>query len=169
MVLPMAGCSPLSSGAVTESCARHWKRKKEVTPETSSESPLESEGEVNMDPESYYQSTPKEMEKVVDAYMEKTFRRYIPKHKRNEMAKDYPKPSSQAVSVSKLDHDIKGALGKKVSDKSDAQLAKIQASILATSASLANYWSHLKELDLSGTVRCQQERLLQLANIPSLW
>jgi len=38
-----------------------------------------------------------------------------------------------------------------VPDKSNAQLAKIQASILATSALLANYWSHLEELDFSGT------------------
>jgi len=74
-----------------------------------------------------------------------------PEVSRNEMAKDYPKPSSQAVSVPELNRDIKGALGKEVPDKSDAQLAKIQASILATSAPLANYWSHLEELDLSGT------------------
>ena len=67
------------------------------------------------------------------------------------MAKDYPKPSSQAVSVPKLNHDIKGALSKEMPYKSDAQLAKFQASILATSAPLANYWSHLEELDLSGT------------------
>jgi len=64
--------------------------------------------------------------KAVDEFMEKTFHRCIPKRKRNEMAKDYPKPSSQAVLVPKLDHDIKGALGKEVPDKSNAQLAKIQ-------------------------------------------
>jgi len=68
-VPPMVGCSSLSSGAVTESCAQHRKRKREVTPETSSESPSESESEVNMDPESYYQSTPKEIAKAVDAFM----------------------------------------------------------------------------------------------------
>ena len=67
------------------------------------------------------------------------------------MAKDYPKPSSQAVLVPKLDHDIKGALSKEMPYKSDAQLAKFQASIMATSAQLANYWSHLEELNLSGT------------------
>jgi len=42
------------------------------------------------------------------------------------MAKDYLKPRSQAVSVPKLDHDIKGALSKEVPDKSDAQLAKFR-------------------------------------------
>jgi len=84
MVPPMVGCSPPSNGAVTESCARHRKGKREVTPETSSESPLESEGEVDMGPDSYYQSTPKEMAKAVDVSMEKTFRRCIPKRKRKK-------------------------------------------------------------------------------------
>jgi len=159
----MVGCSPPNSGVVTESCARHRKRKREVTLETSSESPSESEGEVDMDPDSYCQSTPKEMAKAVEEFKEKTLCRCIPKHKMSEITKDYPKPSSQAISLPKLDHDITGTLGKEVPDKSNAQLAKIQASWphlprLPTIGPISKSWIFLVQI-----VSCQQERLLQLS------
>ena len=75
--------------------------------------------DAGIDPESYYQSTPQKMAKVVDVFIDKTFQRCIPKRKRFEMAREHPKPSSSAVTVPTLDHDIKGALGKELPDKSD--------------------------------------------------
>ena len=49
----------------------------------------------------------------------------------------------------KLDHDIKGALGKDIPEKSDTQLAKIQATVLASAAPLINFWAHLLETEVS--------------------
>ena len=102
-----------------------------------------------MDPDHYYQSTPKKMPKVVDEFMTKTFQRCIPKKTRLELATHYPKPSCEAASVLKLDHDIKGALGRDIPEKGDTQLAKIQATILASAAPLTNFWAHLVETDVS--------------------
>ena len=81
--------------------------------------------------------------------MAKTFQRYIPKKTRLELAKQYPKPSCEAASVLKLDHDFKGALGKDIPEKSDTQLAKIQATVLASAAPLINFWAHLLETKVS--------------------
>ena len=99
-----------------------------------------------MDTESYYQSTPQKMAKVVDDFIGKTFWRCLPKRKRWEMAKEYPKPSSSSTAVPKLDHNIKGALGKELPEKADAQLARLQATVtvLAACAPLANFWSQAR-------------------------
>ena len=72
------------------------------------------EEEAELDPESYYQSTPQKTARVVDDFIGKTFCRCLPKWKRWEIAKEYPKPSSSSTAVPKLDHDIKGALGKEL-------------------------------------------------------
>ena len=92
------------------------------------------------------------MAKVVDDFIGKTFRRCLPKWKRWEIAKEYPKPSSSSTVVPKLDHDIKGVhvLGKELPEKADAQLARLQATVLATCAPLANFWSHLSEQEFTG-------------------
>ena len=67
-----------------------------------------------------------------------------------KIARVPPKPGSSSAAVPKLDHDIKGALGKEVPEKVDAQMAKIQATVLATCAPLANFRSHLAEQELTG-------------------
>ena len=110
----------------------------------------DSDEDAEFDPESYYQSTPQKMAKVVDEFIGKTFRRCLPKRKRWDIAKAYPKPSSTAVAVPKLDHDIKGALGKELTEKADFQLAKVQTTVLAPCASLANFWSHLAAQEFTG-------------------
>lgn len=61
------------------------------------------------------QSPFQEMEKAVDEFSSKTFRQYLPK--RSKLAREYPKPSSFAVAVPILDHDIKGAWTKKCQRK----------------------------------------------------
>lgn len=128
------------------------------------ESSEEEDEDAEVDPESYYQSVPQEMEKVVDDFISKTFRRCLPKRKRFELAREYPKPSSSAVAVPTLDHDIKGALGKEIPDKSDAQMAKVQATVLATCAPLANFWSHLAEQQLTG----KPEELIPVSEVIKL-
>ena len=65
------------------------------------------------------------MDKVVDEFINKTFCWCLSKRKRFELA------SSFVVAVPILDYDIKGALDKEVPEKSDAQMVKIQATVLA--------------------------------------
>ena len=66
--------------------------------------------------------------------------------------------------VPTLDHDIKGALGKELPDKSDAQMAKAQATVLATCAPLANFWFHLAEQELTG----KPEELIPVSEVIKL-
>ena len=121
----------------------HLGKRKRYYDEDSSE-------DTELDPESYYKSTPVNMAAAVEEFVTKTFRQCLPKRKRLDIAKEYPKPSSSAVAVPKLDHDIKGALGKELPKKEDTQLAKIQAMVLAACAPLANFWSHLVEQEFTG-------------------
>ena len=106
------------------------------------------------------------MEKVIEEFISKTFCRCLLKRKRFELARKYPKPRTSAVAVPTFDHDIKGALGKEVPDKTDAQMAKIQATVLATSAPLANFWSHLAEnqRSLSQLSELTQDTLALIGN-----
>ena len=77
------------------------------------------------------------MAKVVDDFISNTFQWCLPKWKRWEMAKEYPKPNCSSAAVPNLDQDIKEALGKKLPEKVDAQLAKVQATVLVTCTPLA--------------------------------
>ena len=133
--IPVAGQEPEGS----RKRQRYWE-----------EDSTDLEEEAEFDPELYYQSTPQKMAKVVEDFIGKTFRRCLPKQKRWEMAKEYPKPSSSSAAVPNLDQDIKGALGKELPEKADTQLAKMQATVLATCAPLANFWSHLSEQEFTG-------------------
>ena len=111
---------------------------------------MDLEEEAQFDPESYYQSSPKKIAKVVDDFISKTFRQCLPKWKRWEMAKDYPKPSFSSAVVPNLNQDIKGALGKELPEKVHTQLAKVQATVLASCSPLANFWSHLSKQEFTG-------------------
>ena len=144
--IPVAGQEPEGS----RKRQRYWE-----------EDSTDSEEEAEFDPESYYQSTPQKMAKVVDDFIGKTFRRCLPKRKRWEMAKEYPKSSSSSAAVPNLDQDIKGALGKELPEKADAQLAKVQATVLATCAPLANFWSHLSEQEFTG----KTEELIPVSDV----
>ena len=52
--------------------------------------------------------------------------------------------------MQKIDSDIFGALRGEFSMSSDKQLARIQASVLATCAPVINLWSQLEDQGLSG-------------------
>lgn len=124
------------------------KRKRSPSPQVSTEE--ESSDSEDEDPDAYYHSNPKVVHKTVQEFMGKTFHRCIPKRKRLDLAKLYPKPDLPESAAPKLDHDIKGALSNEISDHNDLQLAKVQATILASSAPATNFWSHLLETDLTG-------------------
>jgi len=95
------------------------------------------------DPESYYSSASADsLAQEVKTFVGMTFHHSIPKRKRLDMAKEYPIPDMPASKVPKLDPDIKGALDRDFADRRDEQMAKIQASIMASCAPLANLWSH---------------------------
>ena len=104
------------------------------------------------------------MAKVVDDFIGKTFRRCFPKRKTWEMAKEYPKPGSSSAVVPNLDQDINGALGKELPEKADTQLAKVEATVLATCAPLANIWSHLSEQEFTG----KTEELIPVSDVISI-
>ena len=121
----------------------------------SSDTPItvddEDELEDRFDPESYYSSASSaRTTEEVKAFIGSTFRRSIPKRKRQEIAREYPKPDLPAAKVPKIDSDILGALGGEFPMSNDKQLARIQASVLATCAPLINLWSQLEDQGLSG-------------------
>ena len=66
------------------------------------------------------------------------------------IAREYPKPDLPAAKVPKIDSDILGALGGEFPVSNDKQLARIQASVLATCAPLVNLLSQLEDQGLSG-------------------
>ena len=110
------------------------KRKRSPSPQVSMEE--ESSDSEDEDPDAYYLSTPKVVHKTVQEFMGKFFYRCIPKRKRLDLAKLYPKP------------DLPESAD--ISDHNDLQLAKVQATILASSAPATNFWSHLLETELTG-------------------
>ena len=55
-----------------------------------------------------------------------------------------------ATKVPNLDPDITGALADDYNRPEDRRLMKIQAAVLATSAPLANFWSHLTKQGFEG-------------------
>ena len=96
---------------LTDPETRLARKRKHYYKDKSSE---EVDENIEIDAESYHQSAPQEMDKVVYKFINKTFRRCLPKLKGFELAREYPKPSSSVVAVPILEYDIKGTLGKKV-------------------------------------------------------
>ena len=102
-------------------------------------------------PDNYYRSTPAtNLAEDVKLFMNTTFQRCIPNKRWLEMAKEYPRPYMPATKVPRLDSDIKSALGRDQPDRKDENLSKVKASILASCAPLANFWSHLREQGFEG-------------------
>lgn len=102
-------------------------------------------------PDNYYTSAPaSNLAEHVKLFLNTTFRRWIPKKRWLEMAKECPRPDMSATKVPRLDSDIKSALGRDQPDCKDENLSKVQASILASCAPLANFWSHLRDQGFEG-------------------
>ena len=84
----------------------------------------------------------------VKKFIGTTFLRSILKQKRLEIANQYPKPDMPVTKVPRFDPDTKGALD--FPDKRDEQMAKIQASVLATFTPLTNFWSNIVKQGFTG-------------------
>ena len=104
----------------------------------------EDDQEDAIDPDSCYSSAPADsLVQEVKKFIGTTFRRSILKQKRLEIANQYPKPDMPATKVPRFNHDTKGALDRDFPDKMDEQMAKIQASVLATCTPLTNFQSNI--------------------------
>lgn len=92
----------------------------------------------------YYSPAPvKALTPRVKEFPETAFSRCIPRAKRRHLTMEYPRPDITATKVPKMDTVFRSALGRNTADWSDEQLAKVQATILAACAPLANLWSHM--------------------------
>ena len=111
----------------------------------------EEEEEDNFDPDSFYtSSSPAKLAEPVQKFMQSALKHCIPRRKRRQLGSEYPRPDLPAAKVPKLDPDIVGALADDFKGGEDKQLMKIQASVLASSSPLANFWSHLTEQGFEG-------------------
>lgn len=66
------------------------------------------------------------------------------------MLKRHPKPNTKAALPPKLDQFLIDYAGKKLDKAKDAQLLRIQSSVLYVANPLANLWTDLLEQDLIG-------------------
>ena len=128
------------------------KRPKYANPS----SPLSEDGdkekeEDKFDPDSFFMSSsPTKLAEPVQKFMQSALKHCIPKRKRRQLGAEYPCSDLPAAKVPKLDPDIVGALADDFKGGEDRQLMKIQASVLASSSPLANFWSHLTEQGFEG-------------------
>ena len=112
---------------------------------------VDQDSEDEFDPETYYetgkrQNTPD----IVKKFIESTFTKGMPKAKRRQVAREFPKPALDALKVPKADRDIVSILGKDFPTKVDKELSKVQAAILASPAPLLSLWAQLEEQSFSG-------------------
>ena len=126
----------------------------------------------------YYDSAPvMRLEPKVKEFVEKAYSRCIPRAKRRRLTREYPRPDTPATKVPKLDMVFQSALGRTSTDRSDDQLSRIQTSVLAAGAPIANFWSHLEAQGLIGqpgetiptldVVRVMKDTLALLGNAVS--
>ena len=97
------------------------------------------ESDDNFDLESYYTTdsgndTPDD----VKIFLDSTFKRCLPRKRRRAIAQEYPKPNLDVIKVPKADKDISNILDQAFPTKSDKQLSRIQATILASSGPLVS-------------------------------
>ena len=61
------------------------------------------------------------------------------------MSELYTRPNLPVTKVPRLDVDFRSVVGREQPDRQDQKIAKVQASVLATSAPLVKFWSHLSQ------------------------
>lgn len=88
--------------------------------------------------------------KVIEQYIETHFRKSLSKEERTAMLKRHPKPNTKAALPPKLDQFLVDFSGKKLDKARDAQLSRIQASVLYVANPLTNLWAELLGQDLVG-------------------
>ena len=87
--------------------------------------------------------------KKIQKYVEKHFRRSLSKEERTAMLRKHPKPDTAAVAPPRLDSFISDFAGKKLDKGRDAQLAKIQGTMLYAANPLTNLWAELIDQGLT--------------------
>ena len=108
----------------------------------------EQEEEDDLD---YYGSGPTtSLPPNVKGFMETAFSKCITRVRRRKLSLKYPRPDTPSAKVPKLDTVFKGALAGEGTAKSDQDLAKIQASVLAACTPIANLWAHLDSQGFKG-------------------
>ena len=105
----------------------------------------------DFDPESYYTTdsgndTPDDVKK----FLESTFKRCLPRKRQRSIAREYPKLNLDVTKVPKADKDISNILDQSFPTKSDKQLSRIQAAILASCGPLTSLWSQMSKNGFTG-------------------
>ena len=80
---------------------------------------------------------------IIQKYLEEHFQRPLSKEERTAMLKRHPKPDTEVMVPPKLDSFISDFGGKKLDKARDAQLSKIQGTLLYAANPLTNLWSEL--------------------------
>ena len=86
---------------------------------------------------------------VIGKYLDKHFRQPLSKEGRTAMLKKHPKPDVEAVVSPRLDPFVVDFAGKKLDKAKDAQLAKIQGTMLYAANPITCLWADLVEQGLT--------------------
>ena len=87
----------------------------------------------------------------VGSFLRVAFRKCIPKEKRKEIAREFPRPGTKAAQVPVADQTLVDFMGQNFPKKRDEQLSRIQASIIASCSPLADLWFGLDEQGFTGS------------------
>ena len=108
----------------------------------------DEESDDDFDPESYYTTNSgNDTTDEVKKFLESTFKRCLPRKRRRAIAREYPKPVTK---VPRADKDISNILDQSFPTRSDKQLSRIQAAILASSGPLTSLWSQMSMNGFTG-------------------
>ena len=86
---------------------------------------------------------------VIGKYLDKHFRQPLSKEGRTAMLKKHPKPDVEAVVSPRLDSFVVDFAGKKLDKAKDAQLARIQGTMLYAANPITCLWADLVEQGLT--------------------
>ena len=85
----------------------------------------------------------------IQKYLNRHFRKGLSKEERTAMLKKHPKPNVKAAQPPKLDQFVSEFAGKKLDKARDAQLEKLQGSVLYVANPLTNLWTDLIDRGLT--------------------
>ena len=111
--MPLNTSTPSHASQGKKLCTRRTAKQPHIGASSNSEeASSDEEGDIvgDFDPDNCYLSSSK-FPKVVNDYIEKRFRRCIPREQRIKMLRDNPIPSTPAAKVPQVDDDIVAFLG----------------------------------------------------------
>ncbi len=97
-------------------------------------------------------------------YLNKHMKRCLSKEEREALYKEHPRPDLVSCTPPKVDKYMADFLGKRLPKEHDSELAKIQASVLATMRPLTSAWQHLSD----GGLKDEPDLLVPGAEVMSL-